>query len=279
MPSLKELLAYIPAVLIVLVFMRIEVLLAGDIAARRLKVFSAERVLEYKLISILFLVHWLIDGSAGGITVMIVNSMGGGIIHLSDVGWRYVPSFFCYLLVADFHTYIVHRLYHKIPILWSMHSLHHSATELSATTGGRHFWFETVISSMFFAPFVGLLLVVPGDILLPVTLLNFFVGVLTHFDVPIYLGKLMFWINSPQWHRIHHSVQLEHRDKNFANIFPVFDLLFGTAWIPEQNDFPATGIDAGDRPISVFEGMIWPLRHYWRRLRPAPAVANATSQS
>ena len=267
MPSLRDLLPYIPALLVLFILMRIEIVLAHDVGARRLRLFSPERRFEYKLVSVFYLLHWLIDGGAGAITIMIVNSIGGGLIRLSDEGWRYIPSFLCFLVVVDFYTYVIHRLYHRIPALWSMHSLHHSATELSATTGGRHFWFETLVGAVFFSPILGILFAVPADVLFPVTLLNFFAGVLTHFNVPICLGKLTLWINNPQWHRIHHSAQAEHRDKNFANFFPVFDLIFGTAWIPEPHDFPDVGLVAGDKPLTVFEGMIWPLRHVWRRWR------------
>src|SRR5215469_13999167 len=120
-----------------LILMRIEVLLARDVASRHLDVFRPEKRLEYRLLGAIYFAHWLIDGSAAAITVLMVNSLGGGLIHLSTHGWWYLPSFVFYLFIFDFYTYLVHRAYHKIPFLWSMHSLHHSATAMSATTGGR----------------------------------------------------------------------------------------------------------------------------------------------
>jgi hypothetical protein len=116
-------------------------------------------------------------------------------------------------------------------------------------------------------PFFGLLVFVPDNIILPVTILNFFAGAVNHFDVPISLGKHSVLFTGPQWHRIHHSLLPEHRDKNFANFFPIFDVLWGTAWMPSRDEFPVSGLDTGDKPASVFEGMIWPLRRVWRRMR------------
>jgi sterol desaturase/sphingolipid hydroxylase (fatty acid hydroxylase superfamily) len=29
---------------------------------------------------------------------------------------------------------------------------------------------------------------------------------------------------------------MEHRDKNFASFFPIFDILFGTAWVPRRDE-------------------------------------------
>lgn len=268
MPQVQDLLYYIPALLVLLILMRIEMLLARDVASRQLDILHPEKRLEYRLLGAIYVAHWLIDGSAASITVLMVNALGGGIIRLSDQGWWYAPSFIFYLVIFDFYTYLVHRASHKFPILWSMHSLHHSATAMSVTTGGRHFWLETIVGALFFAPFLGILLHVPGDIIFPVVMFNFFIGAVTHFDVPIRLGKLGLWINNPQWHRIHHSQLPEHRDKNFANFFPVFDLICRTAWIPEPHEFPNAGLDDGDKPRTVFEGMIWPLRHMWRRWRP-----------
>jgi sterol desaturase/sphingolipid hydroxylase (fatty acid hydroxylase superfamily) len=267
LPNVRELLYLVPALLVMLILMRIEVLLAHDVAGRRLDVFDPEKRLEYRLLAVIYFAHWLMDGSATTITVLIVNALGGGIIHLPNHGWWYVPSFLSYLVAFDFYLYLVHRANHKIPLLWSMHSLHHSATAMSATTGARHFWLETVVGAVCFAPFFGLLLNVPGNIAFPVVILNFFVGAVGHFNVPVRLGKWGLWLNNPQWHRIHHSRLPQHRDKNFANFFPIFDVIFGTAWIPEPHEFPDAGLDTADKPRTVLEGMIWPLRHYWRRWR------------
>ena len=70
---------------------------------------------------------------------------------------------------------------------------------------------------------------------------------------------MMTVLNSPQWRRIHHSVLPEHRDKNFASILPLWDILFGAAWIPKPDEHPATGFDPPVR-VSVIEGIIWPFR-------------------
>ncbi|WP_456669859.1 sterol desaturase family protein [Bradyrhizobium sp. USDA 3240] len=51
----------------------------------------------------------------------------------------------------------------------------------------------------------------------------------------------MTWINNPQWHRIHHSVEMEHQDKNFAAFFPFWDILFGMACVPKQDEYLQQG--------------------------------------
>jgi sterol desaturase/sphingolipid hydroxylase (fatty acid hydroxylase superfamily) len=265
MPTLRTLLAFLAYIALMVLLMRMEFLLIRDSSARRAAVFAPEKILEYKLVGLFSLLRELIDSVASGIRaaeIALINSLGGGLIHLSASGWWFVPSIILYVMAFDLYSYFMHRLQHKVPALWAMHSLHHSAQALSVTTGARHFWFESVVGLFLFAP-LGFLFVVPINILLWVAILNGATGAITHFDLRIPMGKFL-WFNNPHWHRIHHSTLPQHRDKNFANMFPIFDVIFGTAWIPAADEFPLSGLDTGDKPATVFEGMLWPLRHLWR---------------
>ena len=45
-------------------------------------------------------------------------------------------------VVVDFSRYWVHRLSHRIPILWELHKAHHSSTELTAISTYRGGFFD-----------------------------------------------------------------------------------------------------------------------------------------
>lgn len=65
------------------------------------------------------------------------------------------------------------------------------------------------------------------------------IGLLNHLNVRVGVGRLNWLVSTPQIHRIHHSTQPEHEDKNFAAYFPVCDVLFGTYYPPrKQNTRP-----------------------------------------
>ena len=64
-----------------------------------------------------------------------------------------------------------------------------------------------------------------------------------HANVRVGFGRFWWLLSSPQYHRIHHSIRGEHRNKNFAVWFPLYDVMFGTAWRPRPGEFPETGID------------------------------------
>ena len=73
------------------------------------------------------------------------------------------------------------------------------------------------------------------------------------------------WVISPQVHRIHHSRLPEHRDRNFAQYFPVIDRVFGSFYAPRRNEFPPTGAQGLASNASIFTAMIRPV-YVWASL-------------
>jgi sterol desaturase/sphingolipid hydroxylase (fatty acid hydroxylase superfamily) len=282
LPTLAGPLSLLLPGFLILILVRIEALAVRDTTGERFAVLAPEKRLEYRLIGAILVAQWLANNAVAAATtpviVAIANYFGGGFLRLPVERWGFVPCFLISLFVFDGYTYFVHRAYHKIPFLWAMHSLHHSATAMSATTGCRHFWFEPYVTGLLFAPLLGIMIQIPSEVLFPMTLVNFFIGLFTHFAAPLRLGRFTYVINNPQWHRIHHSAEAAHCDKNFANVFPIFDLVFGTAWMPGAKEFPPTGLFSGDAPRSALEGMIWPLRSLWR-IRGRRAVRRASTAS
>jgi sterol desaturase/sphingolipid hydroxylase (fatty acid hydroxylase superfamily) len=63
-----------------------------------------------------------------------------------------------------------------------------------------------------------------------------------HSNIKSNLGMLRYILVTPQSHRIHHSLKMEHRDKNFGAIFSIWDHLFGTQY-RVYDEYPATGLN------------------------------------
>lgn len=225
MPHVRDLLYWIPALLVMLILMRIEVLLAQDVASRQLDVFHREQRLEYRLLAAIYVAHWLIAGSAASITVGKCSRrrhhppLRPGLVGRTI--FRVLLGYFrfLYLLAASGVSQISHPLVDALTASQRHGDVRDNGRPTLLVRNSRR--------RGVFASYLGILLYVPGDIAFPVVMLNLFVGAVTHFDVPIRLGKWSLCLNNPQWHRIHHSQLLEHRDQNFANFFPVFDLFVG----------------------------------------------------
>jgi sterol desaturase/sphingolipid hydroxylase (fatty acid hydroxylase superfamily) len=202
-------------------------------------------------------------------TATVVSALGGGLVALPAEGLGLVPAALAYVVTVDFLEYLFHRAQHAVPALWAMHSLHHSDPAMNVSTTSRHFWLEQAIKSVTIYLAVSLIFAASPLIILiygVVSYYNFF----THMNLRVGFGRFVL-LNSPQNHRIHHSSQPVHRDKNFAGLFPVFDLMGGTQYMPAADEYPATGLDDGDRPVSLTEAIAWPARGVLRRGLRQPA--------
>ena len=233
----------------------------------------SEVIEDWKLVSVNLALTTLLAPLTTVCSGIILSTLGHGWIHLPTRGYWYFVSLIILVVISDLYTYTFHRLQHAIPFLWAMHSFHHSANALTFVTGARHFWMERVLSSAIL-PIMPILFLVPPDMQLILSLIHFFPDTCAHLNVRFPMGRMITLLNSPQWHRIHHSAMPEHHDKNFASLLPLWDILFGTAWIPKPDEYPVTGFDPPVR-VSVIDGIIWPFRHLrW----PAIVLRRSRSQ-
>jgi len=173
-------------------------------------------------------------------------------------------AFLATLLLFDFLQYWEHRFEHRF--FWSVHAVHHSVEELSAATSYSH---PLQFVPMFLLISVPLSLVDFGPTS-PNGMVLFAIGllpVLIHSPVRLRFGPLRHLLVDPHYHRIHHSLEERHFDRNFSIIFSFWDRLFGTCVMPRGDEWPATGIHEAYSPRTVAELLLFPLR----LARPTPA--------
>lgn len=219
-------------------------------------------VTDWKLVAVTKGLVLLLAPTAAICGAMIVNAAGGGLITPPSHGPWYPVLLVGVVLAIDLYKYWYHRLSHMIPCLWAMHSFHHSAEALTMATGARHYWLETILETAFL-PVIPILFHLPSSMVCVIGVIYFLPDACAHANVRLRLGRFVTWIGNPQWHRIHHSLQPEHFDKNFSALLPLWDIVFGTAWVPGPDEYPATGLDL-DEKTGVLEGIIWPFRKYFR---------------
>lgn len=200
----------------------------------------------------------------GVVLVYLMGRLGSGWL---DLGLLPFPvALLLYLLAEDFLEYWTHRAYHAFPFMWALHSLHHSDKSFNNFTGWRHAWLDRVINNILIYAPLAIVFRAPPPILLAFTAIHMASGILMHLNSPIEFGRFSLWFMNPQFHRIHHSVQPEHWDKNFANALPLWDVVFRTSWKPRKGEFPDTGLTPSDKPIDLVDALIWPLHRPLGRL-------------
>lgn len=152
-------------------------------------------------------------------------------------GWlRFVIA----LLAGDFLYWCQHVCNHKIRPLWRLHAVHHSQPELNFFTDFRYHVLEYVVRQTFLAiPFLIVQINVPTIVLAGI-LLRWYPRIY-HGNIRTNLGPLRYILVTPQSHRIHHSIEHAHADKNFGAIFSIWDFAFGTQF-RNYSVYPQTGI-------------------------------------
>lgn len=176
-------------------------------------------------------------------------------LHRIDPGGFYLAmtalplglKLFLMLLVNDFGAYWGHRALHAYPRLWRFHAIHHSAEQLDWLVNTRAHPFDIVFMRLAGLTPIYLLGLAQTSgrnidpavalVIIFATVWNFFI----HANIRVRLGPFEWLISSPAFHHWHHSND-EHRDRNYAFVFPLIDRIFGTAWLPKY--WPAGyGID------------------------------------
>jgi len=137
------------------------------------------------------------------------------------------------MLVADFTQYWVHRSFHAVPLLWPFHAIHHSAEEMDWLAGSRLHLVDVIVTR--------------GLTYIPIFVLGFSQSALMvyvflvaaqatfiHANVRWQFGPWRRLLATPAFHHWHHSAEPDAVDKNFAVHTPVWDLLFGTYYLPDR---------------------------------------------
>ena len=188
-----------------------------------------------------------------GEALMPVMSRPGGFALLHGAKLPLLLACPIFLIARDLGEYLYHRAQHRVPLLWRMHSLHHSDPEMSVLTTQRHFWGDQFLKALTIWPLAAVL-IEPTPLMVGVASLLGFWNFFTHARLKVDFGRWSWVINSPAYHRRHHSMLPEHYDSNFAALFPVFDVIFGSYHRPDG--FPPTGLPY--QPKSFADLALWP---------------------
>lgn len=198
------------------------------------------------------------------------DQIGLGVPVL-DESLRIMAMIVVPLAVYDFWLAFSHRLEHHVPALWDIHQVHHSDRWMNPLTVFRDNFLQIQWRSFFSMLTIGLFIDLNfkegGQAAVYSQLFLFAWAALCHSNIRVELPWLEGILVTPQYHRIHHSTRPEHIDKNFADVFPFFDMLFGSYVRPKKGEFPETGLASGEA-IDGIGGVIFAPFHSWsRRLR------------
>lgn len=183
--------------------------------------------------------------------------------------WGQVVAF---LLLADLMMYWTHRLFHGAS-LWRYHAIHHAPEHLDWTSATRfhpiNIFFHSVLADA-----VLLLLGISPEVLVYLAPFNVAMSAFVHANLDWTLGPFRYVIAGPVFHRWHHTDPARGGMANFAPTFPVFDLIFGTFYMPKGELPDRYGVDDEHFPEGLTAQLLYPFRKE-REVRPEDAEAQA----
>jgi sterol desaturase/sphingolipid hydroxylase (fatty acid hydroxylase superfamily) len=145
--------------------------------------------------------------------------------------WSIAAQVLFFVVTHDLYIYLFHRLQHANKLLWRTHEAHHSGKQVDFLSGARSHALEIIINQTIeFAPIV---ILGADPAVVPIkALIDAMAGMFIHANINVKLGKLKYFINSPELHLWHHANYREVFHANFSTKFAVWDHLFGTIYDP-----------------------------------------------
>ncbi|MDB4286025.1 sterol desaturase family protein [bacterium] len=165
----------------------------------------------------------------------------------------------------DFAGYWRHRLRHEINFLWNGHISHHTSEEFNLSCGVRlpfTRFFSIVNFFLIPAAFFG----VPKEVIGILMPLHFFLQFWYHTRLIKKMGWLEYLLVTPSHHRVHHAINPEYLDKNYGNVFILWDKLFNT-FQPELEEVPP--VYGVKRPVKTWNPILINFQHLWLLIKDA----------
>ena len=158
-----------------------------------------------------------------------------------------VVQFVEILVLTDFVQYWVHRAFHRVPLLWRFHRIHHSADVMDWLAGSRlHLVDVAATRGLTYVPIYVLGFSEPA--LIAYVAFVSIQATFIHANVRFNFGPLRWVMATPQFHHWHHGADPEAVDKNFAVHLPLLDRVFGTCFLPGDRWPTSYGL-AGGKPV------------------------------
>ncbi|MFI5346872.1 MAG: sterol desaturase family protein [Elusimicrobiota bacterium] len=221
-------------------------------------------------------------GSFRAIEKIFGGSLSAARVPSLDVAWPVLLGFSLFAALAyDFTAWVIHYCQHKFPPLWEFHKVHHSARVMHPLTNYR----EHPVDNIAYALGMGLCTaattavasVLLGYVPNQPAVMGIGIFVFAYNALGYNLRHSHIWVKwpgplnrvfgSPAHHQVHHSYHPAHVNKNFAFMFPVWDVLFGTYEMPATNADVAFGLAEREEYefTSCLDLYFTPFRRVFRR--------------
>ena len=162
----------------------------------------------------------------------------------------------------DFLYYVFHRVSHESRLFWNFHVVHHSSEQYNLSVAVRQSWFSGILHWLFYAP-----LMLAGFAPWMFATMHGFNLIYQFWIHTKLIYKFPRWFeyifNTPSHHRVHHGVNEQYLDRNYAGVLIIWDRMFNS--FIEESETPRYGII---KPIKSYNPL-WINTHAWFEMAEA----------
>ena len=171
---------------------------------------------------------------------------------------------------TDFAYYWSHRFNHRINIMWNRHIIHHSSEEYNLACALRQS--ISGITEVYFFLYLPLAIIgVPPEVMSITLPIHLFAQFWYHTKLIHKMGILEYILVTPSHHRVHHAINKEYIDKNYASIFIIWDKMFGTFQEELDDVVPVYGVK---KPVKTWNPIVINFLHLFQLLKDAIRTKN-----
>lgn len=174
------------------------------------------------------------------------------------------------VVALDFVIYVQHVLFHKVPVLWRLHMVHHTDEDVDVTTGQRFHPVEILLSLGLKAVAVIALGAPALGVFLFEVILNG-TALFNHSNIyipPAVDRVLRLLVVTPDMHRVHHSVHRYEHDSNFGFSLPWWDRLCRTYRAQPDEGHRGMTLGLPNQPDADHQSLPWFVTAPFRRMEP-----------
>ena len=172
---------------------------------------------------------------------LIIIGAAGYVFYLAETNfaiWRMdINSWFTWIfafVVYDFFYYWFHRISHERQIFWASHVAHHQSEDYNLSTALRQTGTGAFVSWVFYIPMF--LIGIPSYVFISVASLNLIYQFWVHSEHIPKLGWFENYFVTASNHRVHHAQNEQYIDKNYGGVFIIWDRMFGTHKIENEDE-------------------------------------------
>lgn len=162
-------------------------------------------------------------------------------------------------ILIDFAAYWSHRFNHEINIMWNRHIVHHSSEEFNLSCALRQS-ISGIIGVYFFLYIPMAIVGIPAQVVALLAPLHLFAQFWYHTRLINRMGFLERILVTPSHHRVHHAINPEYIDKNYAAIFILWDKWFGTFQEEREDIPPVYGVK---KQVKTWNPFVINYQHMW----------------